>query len=66
MMLGTLANLGVLSLKSHVMTPGNLNLIVYNPPSISLVTCTSPLVIVISEAKVAYGQSSSPANICPV
>ena len=38
MIFGTLANLGVFSLKSQVITAGNLNLIVYKPPSTSLVT----------------------------
>lgn len=46
-----------------MITPGNLNLTVYNPPSISLTTYANPSLIVIFDANVAYGHSNIPANI---
>jgi len=47
------AILGVLSLKSQVMTPGALKLIVCRPESTSLVTSIPPSLTSILEAKVA-------------
>lgn len=41
-MFGSVAYLGSLSLKSALMTAGNFTFIVSKPPSISLVTCSSP------------------------
>lgn len=65
-MLGIDAILGVFSRRSQVIMPGGLNFMVWRPVSTSLVTFTSPFTISILEAKVAWGQSSSPARIWPV
>jgi hypothetical protein len=41
-MFGIEGILGVFNRKSHVITPGALNLIVWRPVSISLVICKAP------------------------
>jgi len=51
-MLGKVANLGLFNLKSHVMTPGKGNAIVYKPPSISLYTVAYLSLISTLKAKV--------------
>lgn len=63
---GNDAIFGVLSLRSHVMTAGDLNFIVSRPVSTYLVTSTSLPLISTFEAKVAWGQFNNPAKIWPV
>jgi hypothetical protein len=64
----TLANLGVLSLKSQVKTAGSVTEIFYNPKSTSLRTTAWLLSSenAISELKLAVGMFMREPRICPV
>lgn len=61
--LGIDAIFGVFNLRSQVITAGVFTFIVCSPVSTYLMTYMSLPFISILEAKVACGQSSSPANI---
>ena len=62
----TFANLGVLSLRSHVNIAGIEIYIFCNPKSTSLVTVAFFSPISITLEKVAHGIPSIDARICPV
>ena len=65
-MLGSVANLGVFSLKSHEIIPGFTNDSSCTPVSISLNTLNWVPSLSILQAKVAWGQFKRPANNYPV